>query len=91
MGAPLPTTNFVGLPVTLTETQRKAAVNSPLQFGRFPRDLEEWLELQPQRFVLLGITADSYDSVVWVTSQFSGPLNMWWLNRKTSGNNSSYF
>jgi hypothetical protein len=25
MGAPIPTTNFDGLPVTLTETQRKAA------------------------------------------------------------------
>jgi hypothetical protein len=23
-----------------------------------------------------------YDSVIWVTSQFSGPLNGWWLNRK---------
>jgi hypothetical protein len=28
MGAPIPTTNFAGLPVTLTETQRKAAINS---------------------------------------------------------------
>jgi hypothetical protein len=28
MGAPSPTTSFVGLPVTLTETQRKAAINS---------------------------------------------------------------
>jgi hypothetical protein len=44
--------------------------------------LEDWLEAQPQRFLLLGITADPYDSVVWVTSQFSGPLNGWWLNRK---------
>jgi hypothetical protein len=32
---------------------------------------------------MLGITADSYDSVIWVTSQFSGHLNGWWLNRKT--------
>jgi hypothetical protein len=40
------------------------------------------LEAQPQRFLLLGITADSNDSVIWVTSQFSGPLNGWWLNRK---------
>jgi hypothetical protein len=31
---------------------------------------------------LLGITADFYDSVIWVTSQFSGHLNGWWLNRK---------
>jgi hypothetical protein len=37
MGAPIPTTNFAGLPVTLIETQRKAANNSPLQSGGFPR------------------------------------------------------
>jgi hypothetical protein len=80
MRAPMPTTNFVGLPVTLTETQRKAAVNSPLKSGKFPRELEDWLEAQPQRFLLLGITADSYDSVIWVTSQFFGTLNGCWLN-----------
>jgi hypothetical protein len=82
MGAPMPTTKFAGLPVTLTETQRKAAVNSPLQSGKFPREQENWLEAQPQRFLFLGLTVDSYDSVTWVTSQFSGPLNGWWLNRK---------
>jgi hypothetical protein len=75
LGALVPTTNFAGLPVTLTETQRKAAINSPMQYGCFPRDLEDWLEAQPQRVVLLGITADSYDPVIWVTAQFSGPLN----------------
>jgi hypothetical protein len=68
--------------VTLTETQRKAAITSPFQFGNNARELEDWLEAQPQRFLLLGITADSYDSVIWVTSQFSGHLNGWWLNRK---------
>jgi hypothetical protein len=68
MGAPIPTTNFYGLRVSLTETQRKAAINSPLQFGRFPRELEDWLEAQPQGFVLLGIIAHSYDAVIWVTS-----------------------
>jgi hypothetical protein len=31
---------------------------------------------------LLGIHADSYDAVIWVTSQVFGPLNIWWLNRK---------
>jgi hypothetical protein len=82
MGAPVPTTNFVGLPVTLTETQRKAAINSKFQSCREPRELEDWLEAQPQRLVLLGITSDSYDAVIWVTSQFSGPLISWWLNRK---------
>jgi hypothetical protein len=67
----MPTTNFACLLAILTETPRKAEVNSPLQLGRFPRELEEWLEAQPQRFLLLGITADSYDSVIWVTPQFS--------------------
>jgi hypothetical protein len=78
----MPTTNFVGLPVTLTETQLKAAVSSPYQSSKTARELEDWLEAQPQRFLLLGITAHSYDSVIWVTSQFSGPLNGKWLNRK---------
>jgi hypothetical protein len=78
----MPTTNIAGLPFTLTETLRKAAVNSPLLSGRFPRELEDWLEAQPQRFLFVGITANSYDSVIWVTSQFFGPMNGWWLNRK---------
>jgi hypothetical protein len=82
VGTPMPTRNLAGLHVTLTETQRKAAINSPFQFGNNARDFEDWLEAQPQRFLLLGITADSYDSVIWVTSQFSGHLNGWWLNRK---------
>jgi predicted phosphoadenosine phosphosulfate sulfurtransferase len=82
MGFYVPTTNFVGLPVTLTNTQRKAAINSKFQSRREPRELEDWLETQPQRFVLLGITADSYDAVIWVTSEFSRPLNSWWMNRK---------
>jgi hypothetical protein len=67
----MPTQNLVGLPVTLSETQRKAAINFPLQSGRDANELEDWLEAQPQRFLMLGITADSYDSVIWVTSQFS--------------------
>jgi len=67
----------------VTETQRKAAINSPLQSGRVANELEDWLEAQPQRFLMLGITPDSYDSVIWVTSQFAGHLNGWWLNRKT--------
>jgi hypothetical protein len=57
--------------MTLTETQRKATVNSTFQSGENARNLEDWLEAQPRRFLLLGITADSYDSVIWVTSQFS--------------------
>jgi hypothetical protein len=64
VGTPMPTRNLVGLPVTLTETQCKAPINSPFQSGSNARDLEDWLEAQPQRFLLLGITADSYDSVI---------------------------
>jgi hypothetical protein len=70
VGMPMPTRNLGGLPVTLTETQRKAAINSPFQYGSNARDLEDWLEAQPQRFLLLGITANSYDALIWVTFQF---------------------
>jgi hypothetical protein len=59
VGMPMPTRNLAGLPVTLTETQRKAANDSPFQSGGNARDLEDKLEAQPQRFLLLGITADS--------------------------------
>jgi hypothetical protein len=54
----------------LSERQR---FYSKFMYGRDLRELEDWLEAQPQRFVLLGITNDSYDAVIWVTSQFSGP------------------
>jgi hypothetical protein len=63
MGVLAPTTNFVGLHVTLTETRRKAAINSKFMYGHEPHELHDRLEAQPQRFVLLGITADSYDAV----------------------------
>jgi hypothetical protein len=83
MGVPAPTTNFDGLSITLTETQRKAATNFKFNSGRELRDLEDWLEAKPQRFAMLGIIANSYDAVVWVTSRFSGPpFASWWLNRK---------
>jgi branched-subunit amino acid ABC-type transport system permease component len=78
MGIPAPTTNFVGLTVTLIETQRKVAINSRYQFGRDARELEA----QPQRFAMLGINTDSYNAIVWATSQLSRPLNTWWLNCK---------
>jgi hypothetical protein len=39
MGLPDPTTKFVGLPVTLTETLRKAAINSEFQSRRELREL----------------------------------------------------
>jgi ADP-ribose pyrophosphatase YjhB (NUDIX family) len=64
VGMPMPTRNLAGLHVTLTETQRKAAINYPLQSGRDANELEYWLEAQPRRFLMLGITADSYDSVI---------------------------
>jgi hypothetical protein len=82
MGVPAPKTKFSGLSVTVIETQRKAAINSPFQSGPKPRDLEDTLEAQPQRFAMLGIIADSYDAVVWVTLQFFRPLNNLRLNRK---------
>jgi hypothetical protein len=44
MGVPAPTTNFTGLTVTLTETPRKAAINSRYQYGRDARELEDWFE-----------------------------------------------
>jgi ADP-ribose pyrophosphatase YjhB (NUDIX family) len=81
-GTPMPTRNLVGLHVTLTETQRKATIKSPFQYGENARKFEDWLEAQLQRFLLLDITADSYDSFIWVTSQFSGHLNGLWLSRK---------
>jgi hypothetical protein len=71
MGVQTPTTNFVGLHATLTETQRKVAINYKFQSGREPREVEDCIEAQPQRFVMLGIIGDSYDAVTWVTSQFT--------------------
>jgi hypothetical protein len=76
------TPKFVGLTVTLTETQRNAAINSTFKTCRDARVLEEWLEAQPQCFVMLGINAYTYNVIVWVMSQFLGPVNSWWLNRK---------
>jgi hypothetical protein len=83
LGVPEPTTNFVGTSVTLTKTQHKAALNAPYQFGqKDARKLEDWLEMQPQRFLMFGINPDTYNAVVWVASQFSGALNSLWLNCK---------
>jgi hypothetical protein len=68
MGVPAPTTNFVGLSATLTKTQGKSAIYPPYQSRQAARTLEEWLEMQPQRFVMQGINADSYNGAVWTTS-----------------------
>jgi hypothetical protein len=43
VGMPMPTRNLARLHVNLTETQRKAAINSPLQSGRNANELEDWL------------------------------------------------
>jgi hypothetical protein len=40
----MPTSNVDGLPVTMMETHRKAAVNSPYKYGKDARELEDWLE-----------------------------------------------
>jgi hypothetical protein len=82
MGVPAPITNFASLSVTLTETQREAAINSTYQTCQNARELEDRLEMQSQLFVMLGINAESYNDVVWIASKFFGALNNWWLNRK---------
>jgi hypothetical protein len=46
---------------TLTKTQRKAAIKAPYRFGLESRKLEEWVEMQPQRFIILGINPPSYN------------------------------
>jgi hypothetical protein len=81
-GVPAPTSNFACLEVTLTTTKRKAAINAPYQSRHDARKHDDYSEMQPQRFVMLGINAGSYNAVVWVTSQFFGPLSSWWLKRK---------
>jgi hypothetical protein len=46
VGVPAPTTNFVGLFVTLIQTQREATINARHQLlGRDSRKLEDWLEV----------------------------------------------
>jgi hypothetical protein len=70
---PPPTTNFDGLHVSVTENQRKAVAQGPRHYGTNPRDLEDWLEFKPQRFLMLGLDPDTFSAVVCVTtSQFGG-------------------
>jgi hypothetical protein len=78
MGIPAPKTYFTGLSVTPTGTQRKAAINSKLQSSREPRELEDMLEAQPQRFAMLGLLLRSCVGYFF----FSGHLSNWWLTRK---------
>jgi hypothetical protein len=75
MGASVPTTNFVGLPVTLTETQRKAAINSPMQSSRFPVNLKGGLRRNRN-------ASSCLELLLILTAQFFAPLNNWWLNRQ---------
>jgi hypothetical protein len=82
MGLPAPTTKFTSLEVTLTETRRRAAIDAPYHSRQCARKLEGWLEMQHPRFVMREFNAYSYNVVVWVTSQFFGPMNIWWLNHK---------
>jgi hypothetical protein len=64
MGVPALTTNFPCLSGTFIKTQRKAEISSPYQACQDARTLEEWLQMQPQRFFMHGISADSYDDAV---------------------------
>jgi hypothetical protein len=64
MGIPANTMNVDRLSVTETEMRRKAAINAPYQFRKDPRKLEDWLEMQPRRFVTLGINTNSYNVVI---------------------------
>jgi hypothetical protein len=45
MGVPIPTSNFVGLSVSLNETQRKATIVAPYQSRQDARMLEDRLEM----------------------------------------------
>jgi hypothetical protein len=82
MGAPATITHFASMEVTPTDTQRKATINAPYQLEQDAGKLEDWLEMQPQRLVMLGINVDQYKAAVWVASQFYRPLDSWWLNRR---------
>jgi hypothetical protein len=84
MRVPPHATNFDGLIVSLTENKHKTAIHVSLQDGNNPRDLEEWLEFQPQRFFILGLDPDTYNVVIWVTSQVGGRAVSSWLNAKTT-------
>jgi hypothetical protein len=41
MRVPAPTTNFVGMTVTLDDTQRQEAINAPIHSGQYVRKLED--------------------------------------------------
>jgi hypothetical protein len=70
---PMPTTDLADLLVTLTGTQRKAAVNSPFQSGKDPRELENWLEAQPQRFFCSELRLTLTTQLIWLLHSFLDP------------------
>jgi hypothetical protein len=72
MPVPPPTAIFGGHLAAVAENQRKEAVQGPRQDGTNPRDFEDWLEFQPQRFLMLGLDPVTYSAVIWVTSQSGG-------------------
>jgi hypothetical protein len=76
MGVPAPTSKLVGLSVTLIETQRKAPINAPYQSSKDAHMLEDW-HVCNDATSTLRINADSYNVVVWDTSQFSRPVKIW--------------
>jgi hypothetical protein len=67
MGVPVHIVDFVGLSITLIETQLKVVINVTYHSGQDARKLEDWLDVQPQRFVMLYISHYSYNAVIWVT------------------------
>jgi hypothetical protein len=61
---PPPATNLNGINVTLTENQRKEAVPAPIRDETSPRGMEDWLDFQPQRFMMFGLEPDTYNVVI---------------------------
>jgi hypothetical protein len=84
MGVLAPNTSFACVSVTLTVTRRKTTINAPYLSRQEARKLEDWLEMQPRHFLMMGINPDTYNDIVRVTFQFSGALNRWWFNRETN-------
>jgi hypothetical protein len=79
------TSDFDGLHVTMHGNQPNANVQGSRHGGANPRDLEDCLEFQTQRVVVLTLDPDTYGAVIWVISQFGGPMLNLWLNAKTRG------
>jgi hypothetical protein len=61
--------------VSVNENQRKAAVQAPRYDGTNPMDLEDWLELQPRRFFMLGLEPETY-----MQRNYFGEISIWRTN-----------